>query len=395
MKALILDIPRQDWECTTGLTLSDVPSPELKESKHPEDANKVIIKPLFTGFCGSDKGIWFRHAFKDMIFDSMESDNQSYRICGHELLGEIVDVGSYSEKHYGYKPGDIVSTESHIFCGRCHQCRIGDAHVCSDHKIIGISTDGCFAEYVKLPARELWKTDTNLIRPEVAAIQEPLGNAVHACSRVDLRGKTLAIFGCGTIGLLSILVARAMGAAVIIGIDPNPENLKLAETLGLDLSIQVIRPTLQENSYDPDLEIVRTIKEKCYGEGVDVAMEMAGSNQALNTAIFSTRAGGDIILFGLSAGDYTLPNFQEIIMYGKSLHSVVGRQVFQTWYILSNLLKSKGHDLQDKIYEIILNKGEETIIPFYSFDKDTFEEKIQKHPKIIFKYENPYKLLED
>ena len=100
-------------------------------------------------------------------------------------------------------------------------------------------------------------------------------------------------------------------------------------------------------------------------------------------------------MFGLSAGDYTLPNFQEIIMYGKSLHSVVGRQVFQTWYILSNLLKSKGHDLQDKIYEIILNKGEETIIPFYSFDKDTFEEKIQKHPKIIFKYENPYKLLED
>jgi threonine 3-dehydrogenase len=386
MKALILDIQRKDWESTTGLTFADVGSPELNESKYPEDANKAIIKPLYTGFCGSDKGIWFRHAFKDMIFDSMESDNQSYRICGHELLGEIVDVGSYSEKQYGYKSGDIVSTESHIFCGRCHQCRIGDAHVCSDHKIIGISTDGCFAELVKLPARELWKTDTDLIRPEVAAIQEPLGNAVHACSRVDLRGKTLAIFGCGTIGLLSILVARAMGAAVIIGVDPNPENLKLAEALGLDMSIQITRPTPQGKPYDPDFNITQMIKKKCYGEGVDVAMEMAGSNQALNTAISSTRAGGDIILFGLSEGDYTLSNFQEIIMYGKSLHSVVGRRVFQTWYILSNLLKSKGHDLQDKIYEIILNKGEGTVVPFHSFDKVSFENSIKKYPKVIFKY---------
>lgn len=395
MKALILDIPRQDWECTTGLTLSDVRSPELNESKHPEDANKVIIQPQYTGFCGSDKGIWFRHAFKDMIFDSIESSDQSYRVCGHELLGKIVDVGSYSKKHYGYKVGDIVSTESHIFCGRCHQCRIGDAHVCSDHKIIGISTDGCFSEYVKLPARELWKTDTDLIRPEVAAIQEPLGNAVHACSRVDLRGKTLAIFGCGTIGLLSILVARSMGAAVIIGIDPNPENLKLAEALGLDLSVQINKTSGHGNSYQPDLDIANIIREKCYGEGVDVSMEMAGSNQALNTAISSTRAGGDIVLFGLSTGDYTLSNFQDIIMYGKSLHSVVGRRVFQTWYILSNLLKSKGHDLQDKIYDVILNKGEGTVIPFHSFDKDTFEKSIQKYPKIIFNYNSPYMLAED
>ncbi len=386
MKALILDIPRKDWDGTKGLIFTDVNSPELNESKHREDASKVIIKPRYTGFCGSDKSIWFRHAFKDLIFDSIESSEQSYRICGHELLGEIVSVGSYAQSYYGYKAGDIVSTESHIFCGRCHQCKIGDAHVCSDHKIIGISTDGCFAEFVKLPARELWKTDTDLIRPEVAAIQEPLGNAVHACSRVDLRGKTLAIFGCGTIGLLSILVARSMGAAVIIGIDPNPKNLKLAEALGIDISIQASASGDDRKPYDPDLEIIQTIKDKCYGEGVDVAMEMAGSNQALNTAIASTRAGGNIILFGLSAGDYTLTSFQDIIMYGKSLHSVVGRQVFQTWYILSNLLKSKSHHLQDKIFEIILNKGEGTIIPFHSFERNTFEKSIQKYPKIIFKY---------
>ncbi len=364
----------------------DVPEPQLDESKHPEDTNKVIIKPLYTGFCGSDKGIWFRHAFKDMMFDSMERDLQAYRICGHELLGEIVETGSYSAKVYGYRPGDVVSTESHIFCGRCHQCKIGEAHVCSDHLIIGISTDGCFAEYVKLPAKELWSTDITKIRPEVGAIQEPLGNAVHACSRVDLRGKTLAIFGCGTIGLFSVLVARAMGAAQIIGIDPNPDHLALAERLGIDATFRVDREAMKTLGPGPDRAMADEIRKLCFREGVDVSMEMSGSNQALNTAIASTRAGGDIILFGLSAGDFTLPEFQNIILYGKTLHSVIGRKVFQTWYLVSNLLKSKGHDLQEKIYDVILNRGEGTIVPFREFDPDSFSARIRRHPKVILKY---------
>lgn len=386
MKALVLDIPRKDWENTQGMSFVDHDPPELRESQDPADASRVIIRPRYTGFCGSDKSIWFRHAFKEPIFDSLAAEQKTRRICGHELLGEIVETGSYAGSHYGYKAGDIVSTESHIFCGKCHQCKIGDAHVCSDHKIIGISTDGCFAELVKLPAKELWKTDTNRIRPEVAAIQEPLGNAVHACSRVDLRGRTLAIFGCGTIGLLSILVSRAMGAACIIGVDPNPKNLELAERLGVDLPIQVSREAIQDTPHSPDLEIVNTIRNHCFGEGVDVAMEMSGSNQALNTAIASTRAGGDIVLFGISEGDYTLSNFQEIIMHGKSMHSVIGREVFQTWYTLSNLLQSKGHDLQDKIYEVILNRGEGTVFPFLEFNRDQFEASIRQHPKVILKY---------
>lgn len=385
MKALVLDIERKDWETTRGLTFTDVSEPSLDERKHLEDSGRVIIKPLYTGFCGSDKGIWFRKAFRDMIFDSLKRDNQHYRIIGHELLGEVVEAGSYAAKQYGYKPGDIVSTESHIFCGHCHQCRIGDQHVCANHLIIGISTDGCFADYIKLPAKELWPTDINRIRPEVAAIQEPLGNSVHACSRVDLRGRTVAIFGCGTIGLFSILVARAMGATCIIGVDPNEKNLKLAERLGVDLPIRVDRAAVGD-SVAPQEEIVARIREECYGEGVDVAFEMSGSNQALNTAIASTRAGGDIILFGLSAGDFTLTDFQQIIMYGKTLHSVVGREVFQTWFTMSNLLMSKGHDLQDKIYDVILNKGEGTIFPFHEFDREQFEQAIQSHPKIIFKY---------
>ncbi|MBT5027340.1 MAG: zinc-binding dehydrogenase [Nitrospinaceae bacterium] len=385
MKALVLDI--KEWESTKGMKLLDVPLPELDEVRCPADANKCIIKPLYTGFCGSDKGIWFRHAFKDMIFDSIHQEAKSYRICGHELLGEIVETGSYAKSHYGYKPGDIVATESHIFCGRCHQCKIGDAHVCSDHLIIGISTDGCFAEQVKLPAKELWPTDLDKIRPEVAAIQEPLGNAVHACSRVDLRGKTVAIFGCGTIGLFTVLVARAMGATTIIGIDPDKNNLKIAEELGLDSSLHIPLNRTQNPTPSPDLEIAEKIRQQCFGEGVDVAFEMSGSNQALNTAIASTRAGGDIILFGISSGDYTLTDFQNIILLGKSMHSVVGRKVFQTWYIASNLLMSQGHSLQDKIYEVILNRGVGTLFPFKDFNPTEFEKAITSHPKIVLKYD--------
>jgi threonine 3-dehydrogenase len=387
MKALVLDIPRNEWETTTGMNLLEVPEPTLDESRHLPDSNKCIIKPLYTGFCGSDKSIWFRHAFKEILFDSRDQEAKAYRICGHELLGEIVEAGSYAQSHYGYKPGDIVSTESHIFCGRCHQCKIGDAHVCSDHLIIGISTDGCFAEKIKLPAKELWPTDLDKIRPEVAAIQEPLGNAVHACSRVDLRGKTVAIFGCGTIGLFTILVARAMGASTIIGVDPVKTNLKMAEELGVDATICVPINSATKPDPSPDLEIAEKIRKQCFGEGVDVAFEMSGSNQALNTAIASTRAGGDIILFGLSSGDYTLTDFQNIILHGKSMHSVVGRKVFQTWYIASNLLMSRGHSLQDKIYEVILNRGIGTILPFRDFDKSQFEKAITSHPKIVLKYD--------
>lgn len=387
MKALVLDIFRDEWEITKGMNLVDVPEPKLDESLCPADSNKCIIKPLYTGFCGSDKSIWFRHSFKEMIFDSRDQECKKYRICGHELLGEIVEVGSYSQSHYGYKPGDVVSTESHIFCGRCHQCKIGEAHVCSDHLIIGISTDGCFAEQIKLPAKELWRTDLDKIRPEVAAIQEPLGNAVHACSRVDLRGQTVAVFGCGTIGLFTILVARAMGATTIIGVDPGKTNLKMAEELGADSTLEVTTDSMIKSGPSPDFEIVKEIKQQCFGEGVDVVFEMSGSNQALNTAISSTRAGGDIILFGLSSGDYTLTNFQDIILYGKSMHSVVGRKVFQTWYIASNLLMSKGHSLQDKIYDVILNRGKNTILPFKNFDKTQFEEAITLHPKIVLRYD--------
>ena len=419
MKALILDIKRDQWDSTTGITFTDIEeptlnegmtlnaggraliqptvtatgmtlaqldAPTLEEGKISGDNARVLIKPIYTGVCGSDKSIWFRRAFKDLIFDSLENEGRDYRICGHELLGEVVEAGSYAASHYGYRPGDIVSTESHISCGLCHQCKIGEEHVCANHLIIGFSADGCFAELVKLSAKELWRTDTDLIRPEVAAIQEPLGNAVFACSKVDLRGKTVAIFGCGTIGMFTILVARAMGATKIIGVDTNPQSLEMAERLGVDQTLRVLKESTGSKSVMPDPEIVNQIQKTCLGEGVDVAFEMSGSNQALNTAIASTRAGGDIILFGVSSGVYRFPDFEQIIMHGKSLHGIVGRKVFDTWYIVNNLLTSRGHNMQDKIWEVILNKGEGTVLPFQEFNPDSFEQAIKTNPKTLLKY---------
>ena len=118
MKALILDIKRKEWDATIGMTFADVDAPTLDEGKVPNDGGRVLIKPIYTGFCGSDKSIWFRHAFKDMIFDSLENEGKAVRVCGHELLGEVVATGSYAANHYGYHPGDIVSAEPIVSCGR-------------------------------------------------------------------------------------------------------------------------------------------------------------------------------------------------------------------------------------------------------------------------------------
>src|SRR3990170_3943918 len=166
MQALVHDRSRDAWEASRGLRKEEVPAPTLAEAADYRDGYMALIKPRFAGFCGSDRGIWFRRAFGDMIYQSLDEEKRDVRVVGHELFGEVVAVGSHAVRELGIKPGDTVSTESHIICGTCYQCRIGDTHVCADNKIIGISTDGCFAELVKLPARMLWPTDTRKIRPQ-------------------------------------------------------------------------------------------------------------------------------------------------------------------------------------------------------------------------------------
>jgi threonine 3-dehydrogenase len=385
MSALTYNRATDPWETTVGLRKTEVERPSIDESRDYHDRSMVLIKPLMTGFCGSDRGIWFRSAFRDMIFKSLDRDHKDVRTIGHELLGRVVDMGSDARRSSGLAVGDIVSTESHIICGACYQCRIGDTHVCADDKIIGISEDGCFAEAVKLPAKALWRTDIERIRPEVAAVQEPFGNAVHACTKVNLRGKRIAIVGCGTIGLFAVAVARAMGANYVIGVEPMENHAEMARRLGADV---VLRPEKQANGkpHASDPELTERIRKLTDGVGVDVALEMTGINSSVNNAIHAVRRGGDVILFGLKSGDAVIENFDRLIVDGISLHSVIGRRIFETWHITRHLLESRDPNIHDLIWEVILNRGDGTMFDFRDYDAATFQKAISTYPKVVIRY---------
>jgi threonine 3-dehydrogenase len=384
MWALVYDRKKDPWSTTRGLRKERVPRPVLDVARDHRDAGMVIVKPRFAGFCGSDRGIWFRRAFGDMIADSLEKEGKDQRVIGHELLGEVVEAGPEATRDHGLRPGDVVSAESHIICNTCYQCRIGDNHVCDTARIIGISVDGCFAEYVKLPAQALWPTDVRKIRPEVGALQEPFGNAVHACTKVNLRGKSVAIIGCGTIGLFAVAVARALGARQVIGVEPMRTHIEMAMALGADAVVEPSKAT--ETSYVHDQGITRRILELTDGVGVDVALEMSGSNAALNTGISVVRRGGHVILFGLKSGEAVIESLERVIVDGISLHAVVGRRIFETWHITKNLLESRDPDIHGGIWNVILQQGRDTIVPFSSWEAASFEEKIKKHPKVLIQF---------
>ncbi|HEX5131485.1 MAG TPA: zinc-binding dehydrogenase [Candidatus Krumholzibacteria bacterium] len=385
MWALVYDIDKDRWDKSRGFRRERVLRPTL-DANDPRDAEAVILKVKYTGFCGSDAGIWFRTSFKAMIHDSLKAEGKTTRVIGHEVLGEVVEVGAVAGAHYGFSKGDLVAAESHITCGRCHQCLINQRHVCTDERIIGISRDGGFAEYIKLPATVLWRTDPKKIRPEVAVVQEPFGNAVHASTAVDLRGKTVALFGCGAIGQFTIMIAKALGAARIIGIDPNPINAALAKKLGADEVVTFKPVTDERNGWKALPEVVDAVVKFSGSDGVDVAMEMAGYNSSVNNALHSVRRGGDVVLFGLKSGDFKIQDFQRTIVKGIRIQSVIGRRLFETWEITRNLLESKETGIQDKIWNIMLDKGRDTIVNAEDFVPAEFEKKIGKHPKLIIKW---------
>jgi len=384
MWALVYDRTKDPWATSRGLRKQRVPRPTLDVAKDYRDAAMVVVKPRFAGFCGSDRGIWFRRAFGPMIAGSLDREGKDVRVIGHELLGEVVEAGPEATRDFGLRPGDVVSAESHIICNVCYQCRIGDNHVCATDRIIGISVDGCFAEYVKLPAQALWPTDVSKIRPEVAALQEPFGNAVHACTKVNLRGKSVAIIGCGTIGLFAVAVARALGARQVIGVEPMRTHIEMAKALGADAVVEPTKTT--ETSYVHDEGITRRIQELTDGVGVDVALEMSGSNAALNTAISAVRRGGHVILFGLKSGEAVIESLERVIVDGISLHAVVGRRIFETWHITRNLLESRSPNIHDGVWDVILQQGRDTVVPFESWDAASFEERIRKHPKVLIRF---------
>ncbi len=382
MKALILSVSRTTWATSKGYTLSEVPAPKLDEKLDPEDAHRVLIEPIFAGVCGTDKGIWFRKAFREAILSHMEQDQRPHFVMGHELLGRIIEIGSEVKRAGRFYQGQVVGAESHIFCGKCPMCIAGNQHVCANERIIGVTWDGVFAERVKLPANVLWPTVLEKIRPEVAAIQEPFGNAVHVCTpnmlgsdlkQSELRGKTVAVFGCGTIGLFSILVARAMGARKVIGIEPNAKNKQRALDCGAD---KVIDPS------DNSAEEVKSFFE---GYGADYCLEMSGFPSSLQQAIKGARRGGHVALFGLSSGDVTIPQFEELITAGKRLHAIVGRRCFSTWEITKQLLEDKANGIQDQVWKHVLEEGKGTILPLAEFTPERFERNLTEHPKTLVK----------
>jgi len=381
MLALTYDRVRDPWATTVGLRLQDVPRPILDPTHAFRDGEMALVRPFLTGFCGSDRGIWHRRAFGDMIAASLDAEGRDIRVIGHELLGEIVEVGQEATRDFGLLPGDIVTAESHVVDDTCYQCRVGDKHVCATAQIIGISLDGCFSELVKLPAKTLWRTDLARIRPEVAVLQEPFGNAVHACTKVNLRGQSVAIIGLGTIGLFAVAVARALGARQVIGVEPVEANREMGLALGADA---VIRPTQQTaQSYIHDAAITEEIRTLTDGVGVDVAIEMSGASAALNTAIAAARRGGHVILFGIRSGDAVIEHIDRVIVDGISLHSVVGRRIWETWHITRNLLESPDPPIQQNVFDVILGGARECVVPVGEFSVERFGRLIDTHPKMI------------
>jgi threonine 3-dehydrogenase len=381
MQALVFSL-KDGWEQGKGFKKCEVPTPALNE---PEEAEWVIVKTRFAGVCGTDRGIWFRQTFKDAILNSLEQEKKETRIIGHELFGEIVEAGKKVKEKYGLNLGDNVSAESHITCGRCFQCQNGESHVCQDEKILGISLDGVFAPYAKLPAKVLWLTNQAKIRPEIACLQEPFGNAVHACTKVNLQGKQVAIFGCGPIGLFSILICRAFGASLIIGIDKNKQNLELAHNLGADFTVEVPQKE-KNNPAEGDEEVIQSVYGHTGGRGADVAFEMAGYNSSVNNAIYSVRRGGEVILFGLKSGDFIVQKFDHLIRRGLTFHAVIGRQIFKTWHITKGLLENDSNKIQEKLWTILLRGGKDTVLPFASFNPEQFEKQFLAYPKIIINF---------
>jgi threonine 3-dehydrogenase len=295
-----------------GAELVTVPIPKIG----PRD---ILVKVKATSICGTDSHIYEWNAWAQKRI-------KPPRIMGHEFGGEVVEMGK--DVTFVFL-GDHVSAETHIVDNKCFQCRTGQAHVCQNMKILGVDTDGCFAEYVAIPEENAWVNDKSL-PPEIAAIQEPFGNAVHTVFSEGVEGKTVAIFGLGPIGICAVAICKAAGAAHIFGIGrKNEYRLNLAKKMGADTVIK-------SNEQD----VVKIIKEATGGTGVDVCLEMAGSQESINQSLKVVKPGGRMSALGLPDGDITLNWADDIVFKAVRIYGVTGRRMYGTWYTTAGLLKS-------------------------------------------------------
>jgi threonine 3-dehydrogenase len=299
-----------------GLVLETVPVPQV-------GPNDVLVCVKAASICGTDLHIYGWDAWSQRRVRPPVT-------LGHEFCGTVEDVG---EEVTEFSRGDRVSAEMHLDCGHCHQCRLGEAHICQNLRVIGIDRDGAFAEFVKIPASNVWKLDS-AIPEEVAAILDPLGNAVHAVLAGPITGRTVLVTGCGPIGLMSIAVAKACGSSTIFATETNDHRRELARKMGAD---GVLRPG--------EGDAVGRIRSDTDGTGVDVLLEMSGNPRAIQQGFAALRSGGRASLLGIPTEPVALDLVNDVIFKGAIVHGIYGRRMYETWLQATALVKAGRLDL--------------------------------------------------
>ncbi|MEW6199519.1 MAG: alcohol dehydrogenase catalytic domain-containing protein [Planctomycetota bacterium] len=326
MKAVVKTKP------TAGAEMLDKPIPKPKP-------DWVVVKVRATSICGTDV-----HIYKwDAWSAGRIGEKALPQILGHEVAGEVVEVGSHCQR---IKVGDYISAETHIYDPGDLTAMLGQAHVGRRMKILGVDYDGCFAEYFALPEIICWPNDRS-IPPEVATIQEPLGNATYAVlgEDADVAGKTMLITGDGPISLFAIGVARAVGVAKIIHFGKYDVNMEIARKMGADLQQYTNKTTGKER--------LDFVMDHTNGDGVDIALEMVGSQDSVDDCFACVRKAGRVTAFGVaSENTLPIPYNNGIVFKGCQIHGINGRKIFDTWYRNRNLLASGRLDPTPVITDI-------------------------------------------
>jgi threonine 3-dehydrogenase len=312
MRALVKANP------TTGAELRDVPIPV------PGDG-ELLIRVEAASLCGTDL-----HIYRWDDWAESRLGGGLPRIFGHEMAGRVVAHGPNLRGRGEIPLGTLVAAETHLVDQSCYQCRTGREHVCANLRILGVDMDGAFAQYIALPAHNAWPSEG--LSPEIAAIQEPMGNAVHAAFVEELAGQTVVVTGCGPIGLMTVAIAKLAGAARVFATDINPERLEIARRMGADVVI---------NGKD---DVVARLRELTGGIGVDVVLEMSGAEIAIRQGFEAVTNGGRVSLLGIPERPITLDLASDVIFKGLRVYGITGRKMFETWYRTQALL-AQGLDL--------------------------------------------------
>jgi threonine 3-dehydrogenase len=301
-----------------GFELTDRPEPEA-------GAGEVKIRVLRAGICGTDLHIQSWDAWAAGAVNAP-------LIAGHEFCGEVVEVGAEVRD---VRAGDVVSGEGHVVCGTCRNCRAGRRHLCIRTSSVGVNRDGAFAEYVVLPESNVW-VHRDGIDPDLGAIFDPYGNAVHTALSFPLVGEDVLITGAGPIGLMAAAISRHVGARFVVITDVSPYRLELARAMGVDLALDVSAESIADAQ--SRLGMV---------EGFDVALEMSGHPSALPDVLANLNHGGRIALLGLPAAPIEI-DWAKVVTHMITIKGIYGREMFETWYAMSAMLRS-GLDISQVI----------------------------------------------